>query len=119
MNVSWLAGFFDGEGCVRLERSHDSNRFYARLMITQKDLGVLRKIQAEYGGKIRPLSTNSCSNICWHGHEAVVLAQRLLPHSVCKHDQLLVLIESADVLSTERENYSDLLSALKKNIITA
>ena len=49
MNIAWMAGMYEGEGC--LERT--SARGY-RLNISSTDLDVIEKIQAFAGGYVHP-----------------------------------------------------------------
>ena len=48
----WLAGFFDGEGCLTILRSKRHAHFTPQATFTNTDLRVLQLIQASYGGTI-------------------------------------------------------------------
>ena len=53
--IAWAAGFFDGEGCVRVERIHNSYRkpFYRlRVSLSQKKVEPLLAIKQAWGGTI-------------------------------------------------------------------
>lgn len=57
ISLQYIAGFFDGEGHIRLRRafSKASNCQFIRteLGITNTNLHILQKIQSQIGGKIR------------------------------------------------------------------
>jgi hypothetical protein len=54
---AWLAGFVDGEGTITIysrkssKKSHNTN-YFVGVDITNTDLGVLKEIQAEFGGRL-------------------------------------------------------------------
>lgn len=47
----WLAGFFDGEGCVTVVKARKSN-FTPVVTFTNTDLETLQVIQRQYGGTL-------------------------------------------------------------------
>ena len=57
MDISYVAGFFDGEGCIILAKPCGSSRGYSlRVSITQKHKETLVEIQKMFNGKIYPHS---------------------------------------------------------------
>lgn len=118
MTIEWLAGFFDGEGCVRLEPHQDGYYLYPRLILTQKDRQILRLVQSEFGGKLYRKSASGCSAVNWYGAEAIRMAERLLPFSYCKRPQLLTLIEAHKVPAHSRAEFRERMAAQKKDIET-
>lgn len=114
MTAAWLAGFFDGEGCVRLEHQKGYG-YYARLTLTQKDRRVLRAVMSDFGGHLYDKSrSNPCATVTWDGKKAVALARLLLPHSFCKRKQLECLIRAYEVPAREREIHRTALDHHKK-----
>lgn len=74
-DLAWAAGFFDGEGCVRVSQSvryqtsqGEKARRYLRLDVTQKHRPLLDKLEAMFGvGNIyyqKPRPTSS-EGYCW------------------------------------------------------
>jgi len=54
MNIAYVAGFFDGEGCVNFASCRKS--LFPRVLITNTDIDILQRIQKRFGGDINPLS---------------------------------------------------------------
>ena len=52
MSASWLAGMYEGEGCIE-----QTSTYGFRLIIVSTDLDVLQKIQSISGGTINPTKT--------------------------------------------------------------
>lgn len=50
--VSYIAGFFDGEGCIGISKSGKSGQMILRTSLVNTNDIVLRVIQATYGGSI-------------------------------------------------------------------
>ncbi len=54
LNKQWLAGFFDGEGCICLTKRKDKILHHQlRIYIGQVDVNILMLIKSIYGGKVR------------------------------------------------------------------
>ena len=90
MNLAYVAGFFDGEGCVSFCRVRSS--FYPRVLITNTDLYVLKEIQNKFGGDIRKLvgrkkNWKQCYmlRICWSS--AVDFLDKISPYLRIKDRQ--------------------------------
>lgn len=119
MTLEWLAGFFDGEGCVLLSpcrpKAGGVVYYSARLTLTQKDRKILETIQEQYGGRLRRKGAgHSCSFLDWFGPEAIALAKRLEKVCLCKRDQLTVLINSVALPSKMRRQSFETLKQLKR-----
>ena len=53
--LAWAAGFFDGEGCVRIKQaSQRGNSFYVIAHITNSNRAILEQVQDLFGGTVRP-----------------------------------------------------------------
>lgn len=52
ISTNYMAGFFDGEGCVNFTRSGSSKRLVLRTMITNTNVKVLEALQRQFGGNI-------------------------------------------------------------------
>lgn len=60
MNLAYVAGIFDGEGCVNFSRVRKSA--YIRVLITNTDKTLLDDIQRQFGGDVKPLA---CRKAGW------------------------------------------------------
>jgi hypothetical protein len=100
---AWLAGFFDGEGCVQLTGS--SGTLYVN--ITQKWKGILRFITSMFG-------FCHISNMLWddkrafnlqmHGEKAAKLLYAIRPFVKNKKNQVETALEFYELYG--RDNYS-------------
>ena len=52
--IAYIAGFFDGEGCVRIKRANQGgNSYYLIAHITNTNPIILKKVQELFGGNTR------------------------------------------------------------------
>jgi len=54
MNLAYIAGFVDGEGCIGFGRARTS--IFPRVLITNTDREILEDIRDQFGGDIKPLA---------------------------------------------------------------
>ena len=53
-DIAYIAGFFDGEGCIRIKRaSQGGNSYYIWVAITNSNKGILDSIVDIFGGTVR------------------------------------------------------------------
>ena len=90
MNTAYIAGFFDGEGCVNFARCRTT--FFPRVLITNTNIDVLKKIQNKFGGDIKPLSYKKENwkqgyslRISWS--KAIDFLSEIYPYLFLKADQ--------------------------------
>lgn len=90
--ASYVAGFFDGEGCVGIKRSGSSHQPYATIGQTRPE--VLQRIQALFGGSIR---FNKHSN-CWiywaSSRVALQLLRAIEPYAIVKLEEIKLVIRA-------------------------
>ena len=53
MNLAYIAGFVDGEGCIQFSRCR--KRVFPRVLVVNTDREVLEALQDQFGGRITPL----------------------------------------------------------------
>lgn len=95
----WLAGFFDGEGCVM--SSSRANYFLITVSLSQKDVNILSAVQAIYGGTISDRGANStayghCNVLRWCGKSAKRVLSDMLPYSIVKRDRIELALKAID-----------------------
>ena len=109
---AWLAGFFDGEGCVvismqRERRGKSSDSLHLNLNITNTDLGVLESIQEIYLGRIRKFKKYANRRQCYSwtvtGNDSAVFAQAILPYSRTKRQQLELYLHARTLFAKPHE----------------
>jgi hypothetical protein len=104
MTDEWLAGFFDGEGCISGQCQFVAGKYIKeprvniQISITQKDRKILETIQEVYGGTVYD-KKKGCSAIRWTGKSDMTRILRILaPHSICKREQILLALRFCETL---------------------
>ncbi len=89
--ISYIAGFFDGEGCVRIKKAgHSNNCFFVIAHLTNTNLEILQKVKLLFGGSIRFQEEGRNKRIYnWSlsCSEAVDFLRTLLPFLIEKREQ--------------------------------
>lgn len=88
----WLAGFFDGEGCISIGRTR--NTILIRVCLTNTNLKVLELIKSYYGGDIWINSRNAKDHPEWkigynyriQWNRAIVLLKDIYPYLQVKKE---------------------------------
>lgn len=100
MNLSneYLAGFFDGEGCV-----YFTPNGRVSVNITQKRTAVLYKIKEDFGGAVRSNGRAcKCSQWTIGGRKDIKrFLSAILPYSVVKKAEVEIGLEAVDLVRTE------------------
>lgn len=94
--ISWeyIAGFFDGEGCLSIKNRYKGIGYWT-LGMTQKNIEVLETIQEFLGGG-HIYKKSDCD--CWsyelykQQHVRSIL-EKLLPYLIVKYDKALEVIQ--------------------------
>ncbi len=91
MNDNYLAGFFDGEGCIHGQQ----NESVLRITITQKRRGtVIREIQRYLGyGNVRLTKTGTYQFMISRREDCKNFLTRILPLSIVKKREIEVAIQ--------------------------
>ena len=81
-DVAYIAGFFDGEGCVRIKRANQGgNSYYITTTITNSNRQILEYIMGIFGGRVRE-AEKKANKIVYHYEltcaEAVDMLKTLL-----------------------------------------
>jgi hypothetical protein len=86
---SYLAGFFDGEGCVFLNKKEHQ----LHLSIGQKRSEVLFNIQQKLNiGKVYLRKDYNSVFLLW-GKDVYTLLKLILPYTIVKKDEIILAIE--------------------------
>lgn len=97
--ISYLAGFFDGEGCISV---NSNGSIQLRVINTSKK--VLDKFPEEFGGKVLPrkqIVNKPQYHWSIYGEDAINAAVKLLPFCIEKKSQLETILS----WWKERENF--------------
>lgn len=98
ITLEYLAGFFDGEGCVNITTRGKSKQVALRVMIVNTDPTILQEIQQVYGGflskpRINKRGWKAFRQLTFVGDSAVGLLSTLLPFLRIKKRQAELAIE--------------------------
>lgn len=90
---AYLAGFFDGEGCVSIDRTN----FALTISASNTDSKPIVRLLEVFAGHVRADQRASRNKqlYLWtvHSYHASAVANEFLPYSCVKLDQLLLAIE--------------------------
>jgi hypothetical protein len=99
--LAWVAGFFDGEGCVIVEysKSPESNRGWRTSLhatLTQTSLPCLELVQSRLGGTIKVSDNRTADTRRWavqytwsvRNHNAIEFLKKIVPYAVVKKEQI-------------------------------
>jgi hypothetical protein len=109
-DIAYLAGFFDGEGCIQINKSLRKDRINSRYWVTISAVQVfptpLLKLQKLFGGQINVRSDiASHRNLgCWRiqGTKAKIFLETMIPFLDVKREEAELALEFANILSRDR-----------------
>jgi hypothetical protein len=97
LDVVYLAGFFDGEGCITVTVN---NKGYAYVMIetTQRVREPLDLMKATFGssGEVRPIKGGKYWGLRYNGTHAEAVLRELLPYLRVKREQAELALRFRD-----------------------
>lgn len=119
---AYLAGFFDGEGCIRVNKTKTENspNYHLIVTIANNDRSILDSCLEAYGGDVREKGKTGCYS--WSLFNKVHIKQFLLdtlPYLVVKRDEALTGMDYIDLghkkhCPEKREEIYQKLVLLKK-----
>lgn len=132
--VEYIAGFFDGEGCITIKRNVSRNGSISHILrvgAVQCNPAPIYRIQAIYGGNIcwRKATLRQRSTARWQidCEKAARFLEDILPFLIVKRAEAELALEFHrtmnrsmfrpkldPAISAMRENYKERLSALKR-----
>lgn len=110
---SYVAGFFDGEGCVTFQAYYKKGKYekYPRIVmqinITQTSKEVLEYIQKEFGGSIhfkksKNINHKSCYKLVLTNRENMkFFLENIVEFCIVKHDDIILGLEFVNTLRSE------------------
>lgn len=120
IELAYLAGFFDGEGCIhvskckRSDRKNDRFQYQLRIQISQKNREPLDKLVAGWGGGIYDIKSKGMYSWQLHSRKAERFLEAILPFLRDKAEQAeLALIFQANRGKSTAERDEQLYLLLK------
>jgi len=112
ISEQYVAGFFDGEGCITTQMQWIQGKYekYPRVClqvtIANTDLNILKLIENWFCGKIHKCSTSGRMKRCYQwritGKEAMMrFLNTIRPYVAVKKDQVELALEFCDTLRDE------------------
>jgi hypothetical protein len=93
----WLAGFFDGEGCVCIRTSQSSGSFSLVVKLTQKDIKILSLVLLKFPDGNFDFSDTP--TICWNGVFAKDILLYIKEDVIIKRKQVAIALEFISLLN--------------------
>lgn len=123
--IAYIAGFFDGEGCIRIKQANQrGNSYYVIAHLTNTYLPVLQQVQDLFGGPIRKQEEGRNKAIYnWQltSSEAVDFLKTITPFLQEKSTQALLAIKFHDqkdkLTAEEKASWARVMSEMKKSNI--
>jgi hypothetical protein len=106
IDLSWLAGIWDGEGTISVRKNHKNCQYSPRLQVVNTNPAMIRKIceifdslnvrYYLYEKKQSPGAVLRATRQCWALHvqtlsHGAILLNALLPYLVAKREQAILL----------------------------
>lgn len=98
MTAEYLSGFFDGEGCIRIQVS--GSIFKVRCCLVNTNLSVMLEIQKQFGGRLETRNTpirlthRQSYALNWDGTDNVKkFLQVISPFSIVKKAEIDLVLE--------------------------
>jgi len=112
ISEQYVAGFFDGEGCVYSQLQWIQGKYekYPRISvqvtIAQTDLNILKLIEKWFGGKTKIHMLNRTTKTCYQWRvvgkiEVMRFLNTIRPYVVVKKEQVELALEFCDTLRDE------------------
>lgn len=111
MNFGWLAGFFDGEGCIHVQHNHAKrvdrngvhirNDYHLQISITQNDRWVLEEIQSVFGGQVYRHAGRRCHRWRVVSLTALPFLMAIQPYVKVKKEQVDLAIKFLETIRTK------------------
>jgi LAGLIDADG endonuclease len=121
ITTEYIAGFFDGEGCVDFKITGQARMIAVRASIINTNRELLNLIQLEFGGSIysRPNAKNPhwkhFNSLTWINSDAVKFLRLIKPHIIIKLTQIRLAEEYWEWSQSPRENRCQILKTICKN----
>jgi hypothetical protein len=101
----WLAGFFDGEGCVASNELRPG-LWNLSVSFTQKDLSLIKLISDMFPGGFVSIRQNGTSRVQWSGRMAIPILEFLIPNLVIKKEHAILGVELGKLTPSWRKKSS-------------
>ena len=91
MTIGYLAGFFAGQGSIRIKVRRD-RKPHLKLQIGQKETAVLDELVSTYGGWIESGGVGQVKRWVIYGSKAKAIAEAMFPYLIVKRDKVIEIL---------------------------
>jgi hypothetical protein len=111
ISTEYVAGFFDGEGCVNISTDR-YGKPYLRILVVNTDVSVLEKFKEKWGGDIshnKRQKENWKRSFTWRlsHYKAIEFLAELEPHLIVKKKQANLAISFYETKPGKGTKWSD------------
>ena len=108
LDIQYVAGLFDGEGCISLVKQRRTNSplpsYTMRVVISMTHKPIIKLLQAQFGGNYHERKganskTRNSFSLMWANQQAGTILQILIPHLILKRAEAEVALEYVQTLS--------------------
>ncbi len=100
LSDQYIAGFFDGEGCIHIGtyKAYGNIQHRLQISIAQNDVTVLQALADRFGGKLHPQGSRTAMQ--WHlwCNKAYDFLKAIYPHLILKKEQAELAIAFTNFL---------------------
>ncbi len=103
MDIRYIAGYFDGEGCIGIYATHSKGcyngiRFDLKIFLTSGDRDILEKMHTKCGGFFNPKPYHRPKRIplycvMWQAKSAYLFMKKIVKYSISKKEQIQLAIK--------------------------
>ena len=98
LHPAYVAGFIDGEGCIRIDKSKSAGRstcYKIEIIVANNDQSILLQLQEQYGGYMRHSKFGTQKAYYWslYGSPAETFLYEILPYLQVKLEQAEAALE--------------------------
>ena len=124
LTLAYCAGFFDGEGCVYINRFQNQRHtagitWQLQISVTNSNKEPLEKFQSYFGGRIRKQVCKKIKRFYWTwvcaAKTASLFLEAILPYSIVKKDEIILGLQFQSTMTRDRNRLSPELILIRQN----
>lgn len=108
LDIRYVAGLFDGEGCISLIKANRKNSslhsYSVRVVIAMTNKPIIKLLHSQFGGIYterngNDTSTRNSFSLLWSNNKAKPILEQLLPHLILKRSEAEIALNFINELS--------------------
>lgn len=107
LSLQWLAGFFDGEGCVSVSIESSNGNTHLVVVLPQKNPAPLVVISLKFPAKLKCHSKDKTHFIRWFGKDALPILEFIKDYVFVKKREVELGIEFISLIGQKKVMVSD------------